>query len=82
MTDGSRTPRTIVASTRMATASATPNCLNTIALSVAKIENTATITTAALVTTPAVALIECATACWVAMPRSTPSRMRLRMKTL
>ena len=57
------------------------NCLNASALSVAKIENTATITTAALVTTPAVALIACATASCVGSPRCTPSRMRLRMKT-
>ena len=56
--------------------------MNAIALSVAKIENTATITTAALVTTPAVALIAPATASRLLSPRSTPSRMRLRMKTL
>ena len=51
---GRSTARTIVASIRIAVASPTPNCLNISIESVAKIENTATITTAALVTTPAV----------------------------
>src|SRR5947208_1539092 len=54
---GSRTARTIVASIRIATARPTPICLKSSALSVAKIANTATITIAALVTVPAVALI-------------------------
>ena len=49
--------------------------------SVAKIENTPTITTAALVTTPAVVLIPWATASSVFIPRSNASRIRLRMKT-
>ena len=49
--------------------------------SVAKIENTPTITSAALVTTPAVVLIPCATASSVFMPRSYASRTRLRMNT-
>ena len=78
---GSSTARTSVASSRMATARPTPICLNSIMLSVAKIANTATITTAALVTTPAVALMPCATASSVRSPRSTASRMRLRMNT-
>jgi hypothetical protein len=47
----------------------------------ANIENTATITSAALVTTPAVVLIPSATASSVVMPRSKASRMRVRMKT-
>src|SRR5262249_2942446 len=54
---GSRTPRTRVASSRTAVARPTPIILNSIMLSVPKIENTATITTAALVTTPAVCLM-------------------------
>jgi hypothetical protein len=55
--------------------------LNSIAPSVAKTENTATITIAALDTTPAVVLIPWATASSVDMPRSTASRIRLRMNT-
>ena len=43
----------MVASMRIATAMATPKILNSISDSVAKIENTATMITAALVTTPA-----------------------------
>jgi hypothetical protein len=66
---------------RIATASPTPICLNSSRLSVAKTANTATITTAALVTTPAVLLMPCATASSVRSPRSTASRIRLRMKT-
>ena len=80
--DGSSTPRTIVASTKIATASADAELLERERASVAKMENTATMTTAALVTTPAVALIAVrdrlvASAC----PRSDASRMRLRMNT-
>ena len=52
----------IVASIRTATASPTPSCLKMSSERVAKIANTAIITTAALVTTPAVVLIPCATA--------------------
>ena len=47
----------IVASIRIAAARPTPICLNSIADRLAKIANTATITAAALVTTPAVLLI-------------------------
>ena len=54
---GSRTPRMSVASSRMAKARPTPICLNIIHESVPKIANTQTMTTAALVTTPAVLLI-------------------------
>ena len=48
---------------------------------VPKMPNTATITIAALVTTPAVRLIPCATASSVRMPLSKASRIRLRMNT-
>src|SRR5262249_26966108 len=67
---GSRTPRTSVASIRTAVASPTPNCFIMISDSVPKIENTNTITTAALVTTPAVGLIPWATASSVFIPLS------------
>src|SRR5918995_2656339 len=74
MVAGRKTARTTVASISTATARPTPICLNSSALSVAKIENTAIITTAALVTTPAVDLIPCATASPVLMPPSNASR--------
>ena len=48
---GSRTARTIVASMRTAAARPTPICFMSMNVSVPKIENTATMTTAALVTT-------------------------------
>ena len=70
-----------MASISTATASPTPIILKSSALSVAKIANTKTITTAALVTVPAVLLIPCATASSVLIPLSTPSRTRLRMNT-
>ena len=47
----------------------------------AKIEKTATMTTAALVTTPAVSVMPCSTACSVGTPFSHSSRTRLRMNT-
>ena len=81
MAAGRRTPRTSVASIRTAAARPTPIILNSTMLSEPKIENTATITTAALVTTPAVCLIPNATASSVFIPRSTASRIRLRMNT-
>ncbi len=80
ITDGNSTARTTVASINTAIASPTPSCLNTTAVSVAKIENTATITIAALVTTPAVALIPTPTASAVGRPRTCSSRMRLRIR--
>ena len=49
--------------------------------SVTKTRNAPTITTAALVTTPAVVVIPCSTASSVLSPRSYASRIRLRMKT-
>src|SRR5215204_7374477 len=68
---GNRTARIMVASIRTAAASPTPIILKSSALSVAKIANTNTITTAALVTVPAVLLIPCATASSVLIPLST-----------
>jgi hypothetical protein len=47
----------IVASIRTAAASPTPSCCICSSLDIANIENTATMTIAALVTTPAVLLI-------------------------
>src|SRR6516164_1239661 len=54
---GSNTARTTVASRITATASPTPACLRSIELAVANSENTPNITSAALVTTPAVRAI-------------------------
>src|SRR3954451_6737836 len=78
---GSSTARTSVASISTATARPTPIILKSSALSVAKIANTAIITTAALETTPAVDLMPWLTASSVFMPRSTASRIRLTMNT-
>ena len=78
---GRSTARTIVASSRIAVASPTPNCLKNSIESVAKIEKTATMTIAALVTTPALDLIPCEIASSMLAPRSNVSRIRLRMKT-
>ena len=68
--DGSSTMRTSVASIRTAVANATPSCLKSTSLSVAKMANTATITRAALEMTPAVVVIPSARL----PPRSTRSR--------
>ena len=78
---GRSTPRTIVASMRIATARPTPICLKMIDERIAKIPNTATITIAALDTVLAVDLMPWATASSVLMPRSTASRIRLMMNT-
>ena len=78
---GSSTPRTIVASIRIAAASPTPNCLKNSIDSVAKTANTQTITTAALVTTPAVDLIPSEIASSIDAPRWNRSRIRLTMNT-
>src|SRR5581483_5087488 len=78
---GSSTARTTVESIRIAAASPKPICLMSSVRSVTKIANTATITTAALVTGPAVRLIPVATASSVRIPESTSSLMRLRMNT-
>ncbi len=81
MLAGSRTPRTTVASMRTATASPTPTCFIDTCESVAKVLNTATMITAALVTTPAVEVMPRRMASGVPVPASTSSRIRLRMKT-
>ena len=60
----------------MATASPTPSCLKSCIDSVPKTANTATMMTAALVTTPAVDRMPSDTACAVVMPRSRASRIR------
>ena len=65
----------------MAVASPTPNCLKSSIESIPKIEKTATITSAALVTTPAVDLIPLAMASSMLAPRSNVSRIRLTMNT-
>ena len=78
---GSRTPRTIVASIRIAAASPTPNCLKNSIDSVAKTANTQTITTAALVTTLAVERIPSEIASSIVAPRWNRSRIRLTMNT-
>ena len=71
----------MVASIRIAAARPTPNCLNISIESVAKIEKTANMTIAALVTTPAVDLIPSAIASSMFAPRSNVSRIRLTMNT-
>ena len=78
---GSSTPRMIVASIRTAAARPMPICFICSSDESANIANTATITIAALVTTPAVLLMPCATASSVVMPRSKASRIRVRMNT-
>ncbi len=78
---GSSTPRTSVASIRIAAARPTPNCFMSMNWSVAKIPNTPTITIAAAVTTLAVDLMPWLTASSVGSPRSTASLIRLRMNT-
>src|ERR687895_1406881 len=81
MLAGRSTPRISVASIRTANASPTPICLNMMNERLPKIANTATITTAALVTTPAVFLIAYATASSVFIPLSYASRTLERMNT-
>ena len=66
----------IVASIRIAVASPTPNCLKNSSESRPKIEKTPTITTAALVTTPAVRLIPSEIASSMDAPPLNASRMR------
>ncbi len=79
---GSSTPRTTVASSSTAAAIVMPNSLNSMIDSVAKIENTATMIAAALVTTPALLAIPCVIASRADSPRSRSSRIRLRMNTV
>src|SRR4029079_9973556 len=70
MLAGRSTARTIVASIRIATDTPTPTCLKNSIERVAKIENTSTITIAALVTTPAVRLMPFEIASSMLSPRS------------
>src|SRR6185503_15802282 len=67
---GSSTARTSVASISTATPSPTPSSLKKTSDSVANTPKTAIMTTAALVTTPAVVLIPCDTASDVGIPLS------------
>ena len=71
----------MVASISTAAASPSPSSLKSRKLSVMNTANTPTITTAALVTVPAVVEIPCLTASSVGMPRSWSSRTRERMNT-
>lgn len=81
MVAGNSTPRTSVASTSTATARPTPSCLNSSIDNVAKMLNTATITTAALVTTPADRETPVVTASRRGMPACAASRTRETTKT-
>src|SRR6516165_3938760 len=78
---GISTPRTTVASISTAEAMATPNILNSISDRLAKIENTATMIAAALVTTPALPLMPPVTAFRADAPPILSSLIRLRMNT-
>ena len=64
-----------------ATAMPTPKILNSMMDKVAKIENTATMITAALVTTPALRAMPLVTASLADAPPSQSSLIRLRMNT-
>jgi hypothetical protein len=74
-------PRTTVASTNTAKASPTPMVLRSTVDSVAKMENTATMIAAALVTTPPLLAMPPVTASGVLIPPVLSSRIRLRMNT-
>lgn len=76
MTAGSSTPRMIVASISTAAARPTPICFMDCIDSVPKIANTATMITAALVTTPAVVTTPWAMASRVLRPWRRASRIR------
>ena len=71
----------IVASIRIAAASPTPSCFISNVDSVPKMANTPTITTAALVTTPADRVMPLATASRLGTPWRTASRIRLTTNT-
>jgi len=75
-------PRTRVASSSTAAARPTPSCLNVITPRVAKIEKTATMTMAALVTVPAVAVTPSAAASRGHRPFSLASRIRSSTSTV
>ena len=77
---GSAIPRTIVASSRTATARPKPSSLLSANRIVAKIANTATITIAALVTVPAVAATPSAAASRAERPFRRASRIRSRTR--
>ena len=81
ITAGSTTARMIVASIRMALASPTPSCFMSNVDSVPKMPNTPTITTAALVTTPAERVMPWATASRFDAPSRYASRIRLTTNT-
>ena len=74
-------PRTTVASMSTAAAVPMPRIFRSTSGRVAKIENTATMISAALVTTPALEAMPPTTASWAEEPRDHSSRMRLRMNT-
>ena len=74
-------PRTTVASISTAAARPTPSIFTSIPDRVAKMENTATMITAALVTTPALRPIPLTTASVELIPPDHSSLIRLRMKT-
>ena len=74
-------PRTRVASISTAADRPMPSIFSSTRCSAAKIENTATMITAALVTTPALLAMPRVTASLVLAPRSLISRIRLRMNT-
>jgi predicted nucleic acid-binding protein len=71
-------PRTMVASMRTAAAVPTPRIFRSISGSVVKMENTATMMSAALVTTPALDATPPTIACFGDEPRAHSSRTRLR----
>ena len=81
MAAGTRMPRTIVASSSTAKASPTPSILTSMKDSVAKMENTATMMIAALVTTPALLAMPAVMAPTVVSPPRRSSLILLRMKT-
>lgn len=76
ITDGSRTIRTIVASSSTATARPTPICCMSCMDSVPKTANTATMIAAAPVTAPAVRRMPSLIAARVSFPLSRASRIR------
>jgi len=81
MTAGRSTARTTVASSKTAAARPTPICFIDTCDNVPNTENTATMMTAALVTTPAVEAMPRSTASLVDRPRLRFSTIRLTMKT-
>ena len=73
--------RTTVVSISTAADKPMPSIFSSTRCSAAKIENTATMITAALVTTPALVAMPPTTAFRVLIPRRRSSRIRLRMNT-